>query len=258
MSPLNEGREPPETRREVVTETLHGVDIDDPYRWLEGDDDAVSAWVDRQNEYADAHLQTATSERLRPRFESLAEVADYGPVVVREDRYFTTVRDPTDDHARLEVRAEPDGEGTVLVDPNAWAGNDAESDAPPKSMGWFAAAHDGDHVAVGVTEGGDENYDIYVLPVPESDAIGGDERDDGGEDDDSGEAGVDPLSVLERRGRVNASSFAWEADGEGFYYVATGEADDGAQMDKAVRRYRLDETGRRPCSSTTTSTSGPG
>ncbi len=233
MALLDEPIEPPETRREVVTETLHGVEVDDPYRWLEGDDDAVSAWVDRQNEYADAHLETATSERLRPRFESLAEVADYGPIVVREDRYFTTVRDPSDDHARLEVRADPDGERTVLVDPNAWAGNDPESDAPPRSMAWFVAAHDGDHVAVGVTEGGDENYDIHVLPVPDADAIGT-ERD-------GDEAGVDPRTVLERRGRVNASSLAWEADGEGFYYVATGGADDGAQMDKEVRRYRLDD-----------------
>ena len=234
MSSLDEGREPPETRREVVTETLHGVEVDDPYRWLEGDDDAVSAWVDRQNEYADAHLETATSDRLRPRFESLAAVADYGPVVVREDRYFTTVRDPTDDHARLEVRTEPDGEGTVLVDPNAWPGNDPESDAPPRSMGWFAAAHDGDHVAVGVTEGGDENYDIHVLPVPDPESIGTAERDGDG---------TDPVAVLERRGRVNANSFAWGADGGGFHYVATGEADDGAQMDKAIRRYRLDEDG---------------
>lgn len=37
---------PPETRREVVTETLHGVDVDDPYRWLEGDDEAVREWTD--------------------------------------------------------------------------------------------------------------------------------------------------------------------------------------------------------------------
>ncbi|MES3160828.1 MAG: prolyl oligopeptidase family serine peptidase [Halorubrum sp.] len=220
--------DPPETRREVVTETLHGVDIEDPYRWLENDSEAVDSWVDRQNEYADAHLQTPTSDRLRPRFEGLAEVADYGQVVVREDRYFTTVRDPTDDHARLEVRAEPDGEGTVLVDPNAWPGNDPESGDPPRSMGWFAPAHDGDHVAVGVTEGGDENYDIHVFSTPDTASIGGDAP-----------STPDPVTVLERRGRVNASSLAWTADGDGFYYVATGEADAGAQMDKEVRRCRL-------------------
>mgnify|MGYP005849661327 CR=1 FL=1 len=251
--------EPPETRRDVVTETLHGVDVDDPYRWLERDDDAVAEWVDRQNEYADAHLETPTSDRLRPRFESLAAVADYGSIVVREDRYFTTVRDPTDDHARLEVRSKPDGEGTVLLDPNAWPGNDPDSDTPPRSMGWFVAAHDGDHVAVGVTEGGDENYDISVLPVPEPDAIGDDDADanttaNGNVDENAtadanatasgnaDESGTpDPVAVLERRGRVNAGSLAWEADDGGFYYVATGEADDGAQMEKTARRYRLDD-----------------
>ena len=229
--------DPPDTDRNVVTETLHGVEIDDPYRWLEDDTEAVEEWVERQNAYADAYLDTPTSERLRPRFESVAEVADYGSVVVREDRYFTTVQEPTDDHPRLEVRAEPGGEGVVLADPNAWPGNDPESDGPPRSMGWYSAAHDGDHVAVGVTEGGDENYDVRVLPVPDADAIG----EHGVESDGHTPGpGPDPEVVLERRGRVNASSFAWEADGEGFYYVATGAADEGAQMDKALRRYRLD------------------
>ena len=267
MPTLEGPAEPPATRRDVVTETIHGVAVDDPYRWLERDDDAVFEWVDRQNEYADAHLDTATSERLRPRFESLSEVADYGSIAVRDDRYFTTVRDPTDDHARLVVRAEPDGEETVLADPNAWPGNDPESDAPPRSMGWYAAAHDGDHVAIGVTEGGDENYDVRVLPVPDPETVG--ERDDadtgerddadtGERDDaDTGERDdadtserddadtserdtPDPVAVLDRRGRVNPRSLAWEADGAGFYYVATGAAADGAQMDKEIRRYRLD------------------
>ena len=253
--------DPPDTDREVVTETLHGVEIDDPYRWLEGDNEAVEEWVERQNAYADAHLDTPTSERLRPRFESVAEVADYGSVVVREDRYFTTVQEPTDDHPRLEVRAEPGDEGVVLADPNAWPGNDPESDDPPRSMGWYAAAHDGDHVAVGVTVGGDENYDVRVLPVPDADVIGehggdgkhGGDREHGGAFDGQAPGpGPDPVAVLERRGRVNASSFAWEADGEGFYYVATGSADEGAQMDKELRRYRLgdgsegDEDGKQP------------
>ncbi|MFW6318067.1 MAG: S9 family peptidase, partial [Halorubrum sp.] len=85
---------PPETRREVVTETLHGVDIDDPYRWLEGDDEAVREWVDAQNDHVDAALDDGLRERLRPRFGDLVEVADYGPITVREGRYFATAREP--------------------------------------------------------------------------------------------------------------------------------------------------------------------
>ena len=43
---------PPPTRREVVTDTLHGVTVADPYRWLEdGDDPEVQQWVADQNRY---------------------------------------------------------------------------------------------------------------------------------------------------------------------------------------------------------------
>lgn len=226
--PRDPTSEPPTTRRETVTETLHGVAIDDPYRWLEGDDEAVTDWIERQNEYVDAALDTPTRDALRPRFEALADVAEYGHVVVREGRYFTTVRDPGDDHARLVVRGAPDGESRVLVDPNAWPAN-RDEDREPRSMAWFVPAHDGERVAVGVTTGGDENYDVRVLSVP--DPVG------------EGEEALPPetLAVLPERGRVNPGSIAWEADDEGLVYVATGGAADGAQMDKEIRRYRLDK-----------------
>ncbi len=50
---------PPPTRVDPVTDTIHGVEVVDPYRWLEGDNsdpanmgkvnDEVSAWTDAQN-----------------------------------------------------------------------------------------------------------------------------------------------------------------------------------------------------------------
>ncbi|SFR40200.1 prolyl oligopeptidase family serine peptidase [Halorubrum sodomense] len=233
-------RSPPETKREVVTETLHGVDVDDPYRWLEGDGAAVDDWVDAQNAHVDAVLDDGLRDRLRPRFEDLVEVADYGPITVREGRYFATVREPGDDHARLVVRDAPDGENRVLVDPNAWPAN-RDGDGPPRSMAWYVPSHDGERVAVGVTEGGDENYDVRVLSVPDPSEAGStaDADDPEAAGDDGYGPGVEEVAVLPERGRVNAGSLAWAADGEGFVYVATGGAADGAQMDKEIRRFRL-------------------
>ena len=238
-------RSPPETRRETVSETLHGVEIPDPYRWLEGDDEAVAEWVDEQNAHVDAALDDAIRERLRPRFEDLVEVADYGPIAVREGRYFATVREPGADHARLVARDAADGDDRVVVDPNAWAAN-RDDGSPPRSMAWYVPAHDGERVAVGVTEGGDENYDVRVLTVPGPAADGSSRDESPGTDSDSDASsgygeGVEEVAVLPERGRVNAGSFAWDADCEGFVYVATGGAADGAQMDKEVRRFRFDD-----------------
>ena len=46
--------EVPQTIQRPVTSTLHGTELVDPYRWLEGDEqgeitDEVAAWTDQQN-----------------------------------------------------------------------------------------------------------------------------------------------------------------------------------------------------------------
>src|SRR5579872_3158492 len=44
---------PPETKMDPVTETIHGVEITDPYRWLENQKSpATREWIERQNRYA--------------------------------------------------------------------------------------------------------------------------------------------------------------------------------------------------------------
>ena len=49
----------PFTRREDVADVLHGVEIHDPYRWLEGGDSPeVQAWVDAQNLHTRSILDT--------------------------------------------------------------------------------------------------------------------------------------------------------------------------------------------------------
>ena len=43
---------PPPARREDVVDILHGVEVPDPYRWLEdGDAAEVRQWVAAQNEH---------------------------------------------------------------------------------------------------------------------------------------------------------------------------------------------------------------
>ena len=50
--------EVPKTRVENVRETLHGVDLVDPYRWLENQySSETRGWIDAQNAYTSASLQ---------------------------------------------------------------------------------------------------------------------------------------------------------------------------------------------------------
>jgi prolyl oligopeptidase len=202
---------PPETPRRPVTEELHGEELTDPYRWLEEDTEEVREWTDEQNEYTDYVLDSPTRDALRPDFEDVARVTDYGAVTAAGGLYFQTIKAPDEDHAVLYVRASFEEEAVELVDPNTFEGEAA-------SMNWFTVSPNGDRVAYGYDEGGEEQYDVRVV------------------DTDSGRW----LDVVPDAGRVNPGGFAWTD--EGFYSIRTGgpaegemeEAGEGDQMDKAL------------------------
>jgi|GEM_PF-3287090 len=57
---FNPASAPPETRAEALVETLHGVKVGDPFRWLEqGESREVRAWTDAQNAYTRRALGSA-------------------------------------------------------------------------------------------------------------------------------------------------------------------------------------------------------
>src|SRR5262245_21320077 len=90
---------PPATKTELVKETVQGVEISDPYRWLEGNnadpDHAgqvtpdVASWTDAQNAFTRQVLdnlpgRAALEARLRP----LMEVGSVAAPAARANRYF--------------------------------------------------------------------------------------------------------------------------------------------------------------------------
>lgn len=210
----------PETRRVDVTETIHGESISDPFRWLEDPTDSeVLEWVDAQNRYAKASLQTETHDALEPRMDAVAEVTTYGTVVVRGGTYFRTIEHSGDDHAILYVSDDPAERGTELVNPNTWPANQDE-DNEPEAMSWYVPSWDGETLAYGVTAGGDEQYDIHIITVPDGEEI----------------------EVLEELGRSGSGGFAWDADNNGFRYVWTGDHESGRQNEKELRHRTMGGT----------------
>ena len=198
---------PPETERDPVTEVLHGETIVDPYRWLEGDDEAVAEWEAAQNAYTDEIVETERRETLRPAFERLADHESYHLPELRGGRYFQRIEAAEADQPRLTVRDSRDGDPRTLVDPNELG--------ETVSLGWFVPDPDGDRLVYGLMEGGTEEYDLRVLDV------------------DSGEI-VDRIDDV---GRCGAMSTAWTDDG--FYYLSTGSADEGTLLDKELRYREL-------------------
>lgn len=205
--------QPPETERRAFTETLHGVTIEDPYRWLEADpdeEDDVADWIDRQNAYADELLDLPVRDRLADRFDDLARIDEYGPVNPVGDRYFQRFQRAEMEQSVIAVRDDPEDAPEILVDPNQW------SEEATDSVDWYVPDETGDRLAYGVSPGGTENYDVHVIDV------------------ETGEE----IDLLERTGRTH--SLAWTD--EGFYYVRTGthdDASDGGQLEKSVRYHHI-------------------
>src|SRR5215212_10835935 len=81
---------PPATETRPVTEVMHGVEITDPYRWLE-DQDApeTRAWIDAQNKYTHSLLDGLPSRPLiQKRLSELLRVDSVSTPFEQGGRYF--------------------------------------------------------------------------------------------------------------------------------------------------------------------------
>ena len=106
---------PPPTPVEPVTEVLHGIEITDPYRWLEDQNSPrTRKWLDEQAAYTRAYFAAIPDrERIRTRVRELLALKE----VISEpwnvgDRYFFL--------KRQEDREQP---VIVMRDGLVWAGN---------------------------------------------------------------------------------------------------------------------------------------
>lgn len=201
---------PPPTRREDVVDAIHGVDVSDPYRWLEsGDAPEVIGWVAEQN------LHTRKALDARPDrgrwFERLSALTSLPTVLgcrLRNDRLFVLERGRGADQFALVLRSASDATVAprMLLDP-AGAATDAAV-----AIDWYSPSPDGSQVALGLSEGGTENSVLRILDV----ATGA----------------LSDLQIADTR----ASSVAWERDGSGFWYARYPQGD---QYHRHIRHHRL-------------------
>ena len=185
---------PPPTEVREVVDTLHGVEIPDPYRWLE-DQEApeTRAWIDAQNAHTDTVLGTLPGrEELRAVAASVLERDVVGLPNERGGRYFYSKRRADQDLAVVYVREGLDGEDRVLIDPHPMSPDHTTS------VELRDISDDGKRVVYGVREGGVDEVTIKVRDV------------------DTGEDLADVLPPA-RYGEVTLA-----ADGGGLYYEQYG------------------------------------
>jgi prolyl oligopeptidase len=158
---------PPPTAVEPAKDVLHGVEIVDPYRWLEGSagleapdealDARVAAWTDAQNAYGRSILDKIPGrQELEARLRAQGSGGFQGNVRRRGDRLFYERIEGSQQQPVLVV-SKAGGSPQTLLDPAAF------DPSGLTTLAWYAPSPDGRLVACGLFKAGDENATLYLL-----------------------------------------------------------------------------------------------
>ncbi len=144
-----------------VVDTLHGVRVPDPYRWLEDIDSAQTrAWVAKENTLTDAYLQAIPGrDALRARLAELAKHETFGPPIHRGGRYIWIYRDDHSDQPFIEMQTSLTGPATTLLDVNQISTDGS------KALAGMNVSRDGKLLAYGLSEGGGDWHTWHVRDV---------------------------------------------------------------------------------------------
>jgi prolyl oligopeptidase len=152
---------PPPARVDTVSETIHGVTIADPYRWLEDQNSRETrAWINAQNGYSSSVLGSLPGRnQIRERLTQLLKTDFIGMPLARGGRYFFAKRRADQNQSVLYVRDGPAGKDEVLVDPNTMSADQSTS------VSIYDVTEDGKLFAYGVRQGGEDEVTIKLLDV---------------------------------------------------------------------------------------------
>jgi prolyl oligopeptidase len=151
----------PTTRRVDVRDTIHGMVVPDPYRWLENDrDPEVEQWVEKQAGVAEAFL-TAIPHRakLLKRLDEVNTFERRSAPWHRAGMTFFYRNDGRQNHSVLCMQRYGSADVEVLLDPNTFSADGTVT------LAFATESRDGRYLAFGKSEGGSDWRDIYVMEI---------------------------------------------------------------------------------------------
>lgn len=195
----------PNTPQETVYDIIHGHQIADNYRWLEGSDDfKVKAWTAEQTRYAEDYLsQYPYRKELEERISNLSRYDDmkYGRVM-NGTRRFVYTKKADNERWILSYQDNADSPLVELINPNLWRDETLEFASPSR---------DGKYIAFAKASGGNERPLIQIMEV------------------DTKKILADTLRGTKQG--WPSHSVSWDADNQGFYYSANTDEKDGPECE---------------------------
>jgi prolyl oligopeptidase len=189
----------PPTAVHAVTDTYHGVQVSDPYRWLEKSaDPKVHAWSIAQDKRTRKYLD-ALPQREPIYRQLLAQISatssSYHDLYAVGGQMFALYDEPPKQQAMIAVltNAADPSLARIVVDPNTM------NPQGTTAIDWFVPSPDGKLVAVSLSDNGSEDGTLHVFDVSTRRELG------------------QPIARVQYP--TGGGSLAWRADSKGFWYT---------------------------------------
>ncbi|KAG8632266.1 prolyl endopeptidase [Manihot esculenta] len=190
-------------RDDSLVDDYHGVELADPYRWLEDPDSGeVKQFVQEQVRLTESVLKSCDArEKLRDKITKLFDHPRYDVPFKRGDKYFYFHNTGLQAQNVLYVQGSLDGKPEMLLDPNAL------SEDGTVSLNKISVSEDAKYLAYGLSSSGSDWVTIKVMHV------------------ENKRVEVDTLSW------VKFSGISWTRDSKGFFYSRYPAPKEGENLD---------------------------
>ena len=198
----------PKAKKADQVDVLHGVQVADPYRWLEDTASTeAQAWIAAENQVTDAYLDTIPERAaLKTRLTELWNYERYSAPMKIGPRYLYAKNDGLQNQSVLYIADSIDDPGRVFFDPNTLSADGTAA------LSGSAFTEDGKLWAYGIARSGSDRTDWKVMDVA------------------TGQHLPDTLRP-NRQGSVS-----WLLDNSGFFYSRFPDVQEGGEY-KGVNRF---------------------
>ena len=144
----------PVTRREQIVETYHGIEVSDPYRWLEDDvreNVEVRNWVTAENTITREYLDSIEIlPTIREELTKAWNYAKHGKPFHRGERWFQSRNTGLQNHSVIYTGDSPTTINEVLLDPNTF------SDDGTRALSMYSPSPEGTYLTWGISDAGSD------------------------------------------------------------------------------------------------------